>query len=148
MRQTSRLRLFSNPVLYNILPIGPIMTSNSPLTRFDPSPSHLESHLSVKTTAAPCAPPAPTSAPDLCVAAEGDGSPKPELRKERDTLDSLNRAIHANSRVTLDFPPQSPSLPPVTDPDATTAGLSPQEPDAEHTGDHLRHPLLCSYDMV
>ncbi|KAH9054591.1 hypothetical protein EDB83DRAFT_2316342 [Lactarius deliciosus] len=126
------------------------MSSNSPLTRFDPSPSRLEPHRSIIIATAPSAPPGPTSVLDLGAAAEGNGSAKPGLRKENDTIDSpsVNRVIPANTRATLDLPPQYLSLPPVTDPDATTAGLPPREPDAEHTGDYPRHPSLCSYDMV
>ncbi|KAH8989687.1 hypothetical protein EDB92DRAFT_2001702, partial [Lactarius akahatsu] len=69
----------SNPVLDNILPTGLILSSNSPMTRSGPSPSHPESYLSVKITTAP---PGPTSTPDLGVAAEGDGSAKPGLRRK------------------------------------------------------------------
>ncbi|KAH9020775.1 hypothetical protein EDB84DRAFT_1514283 [Lactarius hengduanensis] len=142
----------TNPVPNNILPTGPPLSSNSPMTRFDLSPSRPEPHRSIMITTAPSAPPGPTSALDLGTAAEGDSSSMPGLRKEKDIADppSLNRVIPANTRATLNLPPQSLSLPLVSDPDATTAGLSPRErePYAKHTGDHPRHPSLCSYDMV
>ncbi|KAI9467324.1 hypothetical protein BJY52DRAFT_1413439 [Lactarius psammicola] len=69
----------------------------------------------------------PISAPDLGAAAEGDGSPKPGLRKEKDAPDppSVIRAIHANTMTTVDLPPQSPPLISVTNSDIAIVGTKP-----------------------
>src|SRR6266702_4334427 len=95
----------SNPVLDNILSIGPPLPSPSTMSQSDPSPSFPQSHRSIIVTTSPSVSPGPTSAPDLGAATEADGSPKPGLRKEKDALDSpsVNRAIHANTTATLDF---------------------------------------------
>ncbi|KAH8988626.1 hypothetical protein EDB92DRAFT_1871599 [Lactarius akahatsu] len=89
----------SNPVLDNILSIGPLTSSLSPITRFDLSPSFPESHRSVMVTAHPSASPGPTSAPDSGATAEDDGIPKPGLCKGREVPNppSVNSAIHARS---------------------------------------------------
>ncbi len=140
----------SNPVLDNILPIGPPLSSHSPITRSNLSPSYPESHCSTTVTTAPSASPGPTSAPDLGAAAEDDGSPKHDLRKGKNALDpvSVNRAIHANTMGTLNLPPQFPPLPSVTDLHVAIVGPSLQEPNAEHTGDDLPHPSHSRYDIV
>ncbi len=144
---TSPSSASSNPDLDNILPTGPPLSSHSPTTRSDLSPSRPESRRSMIALTAPSASPGPTSAPDLGgAAAEDDDRPKPGLRKERDALDppSVNGAIHA----TLDLPPQSRSLPSVTDSDVAIAGRSLREPNGERTGDHPPHPSHCRYDIV
>jgi len=140
----------SNPLLDSILPTGLLLSSHSPITRSDLSPFLTRSHRSMIVTTTPSASPGPTSAPDLGAAAEDDGSPKPGLLKEKDALDppSLNRAIHSNTIATLDLPPQSPSLQPVTDSDVAIASPSQKEPNAERTGDHSSHPQHCCYDIV
>jgi len=137
----------SSPVLDNIPPTGPPLSSHSPMTRSDLSPSFPESHRSIKVTTAPSASPGPTSAPDPGAAAEGDGSPKPGLRKEKDALGPplVNRA---NNMATPDLPPQSPSLPSATGSDVAIAGPSLRELNAERTGDHPPHPSHCRYDVV
>ncbi|KAH8987039.1 hypothetical protein EDB92DRAFT_1877486 [Lactarius akahatsu] len=99
-------------------------------------------------TGAPSASPGPTSAPSLGAATEDDASHKPGFQNENDALDPFStRAIHANTLPTLDHPPQ-PSLPLVTGSDVVITGSSMREPDAEHTGDHLRHPSHGQYDVV
>ncbi len=132
----------SNPVLDNILPTGPPLSSHPSMTRSDLSPFFPESHRSTIVPTALSASPGPTSAPDLGAAAEDDGSPQPGLSKEKDALDppSVNRAIHANTMATLDLSPQSPSLPLVNDSDVAIAGRSLREPNAERTGDHRPYP--------
>ncbi len=101
-------------------------------------------------TTAPSASPGPTSAHDLGAVAKDDGSLKPGLRKEKDALDppSVNHAIHANDMATLDLPPQSPSLPPVTDSDVAIVGRSLREPNAERTGGRPPDTSRGWYDMV
>jgi len=137
----------SNPFL---LPTGPPLSSHSPMTRSDLSPSCPESHRSTIVPTAPSASPGPSSAPDLGAAAEDDGSPKPGLRKEKDSLDppSVNCAIHPNTMNTLDLPPQSSSLSSVTDSDVAITGRSLRESNAERTGDRRPHPSHPPYDIV
>ncbi len=119
----------SNPVLDNIPPGSPL-SSRPPMTRSDLSPSFPESDRSTIVTTAPCAFPGPTPPPDFGAAAEDDGIPRPDLRKENDPP-SVNRAIQAN---TLDLPPQSPSLPSVTDSNIAIAGPSLREAYTKRTG--------------
>ncbi|KAI9449954.1 hypothetical protein BJY52DRAFT_1227452 [Lactarius psammicola] len=92
----------------------------------------------------------PTSAPNLGAAAEDDGSPEPGLRKEADTLDPhlANRAVHPNTFVTLDPPPQSPSLALVTESGVAIASASFKEPNAEQTGYHPPDPLHGLHEIV
>ncbi len=139
----------SDPVLNNILPIGPPLPSPSTMTQSDLSPSFPQSHRSIIVTTSPSVSPGPTSAPDLGTATKGDRSPKPGLGKEEDALDppseSVNRATHANTMATLDFLPQLSS---VTDPDVAIAGPSLREPDAGRTRDHPPDPPHCRYDIV
>ncbi|KAH9012085.1 hypothetical protein EDB84DRAFT_1444849 [Lactarius hengduanensis] len=99
--------------------------------------------------AAPGASPGPTSAPDLDAAIEDDGSHKPGFQNDEDALDPFStRAIHANTLPAQDPPPQPPSLPLVTGSDVVVTDPSIREPDAERTGDHLRHPSHGQYDIV
>ncbi|KAI9449222.1 hypothetical protein BJY52DRAFT_1308284 [Lactarius psammicola] len=109
-----------------------------------------ESHPSIIVTTAPSVSPGPTSAPDLGSIVEDHGSPKPDFRKEEDALDphSVNWEIQANTITTRGLPPQPPSMPLVTNSDATIAGPSLREPNAEHTGDSPVYPSHGRYDIV
>ncbi|KAH9045883.1 hypothetical protein EDB83DRAFT_2405510 [Lactarius deliciosus] len=71
----------------------------------------------IMVTVTPSASPGQTSALDLGVAVEDDGSQMPGLRGNKEALGSLsaNRAIDANTTPTLGLLPQPPSLPSVTD---------------------------------
>ncbi|KAH8993860.1 hypothetical protein EDB86DRAFT_2830033 [Lactarius hatsudake] len=75
---------------------------------------------------------------------------KPSFQNDNDALDppSVNRVNHGNTMSILDRPPQPPSLLLVTDSDVVITGPSVREPDAERTGDHLRHPSHGQYDIV
>ncbi|KAH9011966.1 hypothetical protein EDB83DRAFT_2447579, partial [Lactarius deliciosus] len=96
--------------------------------------------------ATPSASPGPTSAPNLDAAIEDDGSHKPGFQNDDDALDPFSTwAIHANTMPILDPPPQPPL---VTDSDVVITGPSQWEPEAERTGDHLRHPSHGQYDIV
>ncbi|KAH9009300.1 hypothetical protein EDB84DRAFT_1571299 [Lactarius hengduanensis] len=127
----------SDPVLDNIPPTGPPLPSHSPTTRSDLSPSFPESHRSIIVTTIPSTSPGPTSTLDL--SAEDGGS-----RRDNDVgPPSVNRAIHANTVVTVDLLP--PLSRPVTDPDAAITGRSLQ---AEHNGDQSPCPSHRQYDIV
>ncbi|KAH9057261.1 hypothetical protein EDB87DRAFT_1793396 [Lactarius vividus] len=133
---------FSNPVLDNVLFIGPPMPSHLPMARSDFSPSCSESRCSLEVTTLPSAPPGSTSAPDLDVAAKEDGPPKRGSRNENDALEppSVN--------CVLDLPSPSPSLPSVTDSDVVAiVAPSPWESNAERSGDPP-HPSHLLYDIV
>ncbi|KAI9450670.1 hypothetical protein BJY52DRAFT_1419460 [Lactarius psammicola] len=137
--ETSKSAPSSTPPAAVTLQHNPdLLTSSDPPNLPSSSSSNpaLDNTLPTGTTA-PSASPRPTSAPDLGAAAEGDGSPQPGSHKEKDALGlpSVNRAIHANTTATLDLPPQSPSLRPITDSDAAVVGPSPWEPNTELTGD-------------
>ncbi|KAI9450678.1 hypothetical protein BJY52DRAFT_163143 [Lactarius psammicola] len=109
-----------------------------------------ESYRSIVVTTAPSTSPGPTSAPDLDSAAEDHGSPKPEFHKKEDALDphSVNWEIHANTITTRGLPPQTPSMPLVTNSDVAIAGPSLREPNAERTGDSPVDPSHGLYDIV
>ncbi|KAI9445692.1 hypothetical protein BJY52DRAFT_1216610 [Lactarius psammicola] len=140
----------SHPVLDDKLPKGPSLSSQPPITRSDISPSCPDSRRSIVATTSLSAYLGPTSAPDPGAAAEDDGSPDPGLRKEADTLGphSANRAVHPNTFVTLDLPPQSPSLPLVTESGVAVASASFKEPNAERTGYHPPDPLHGMHEIV
>ncbi len=70
-----------NPVLDNILPTGPPLSSPSPMTRPDDSPSFPESHCLILATTAPSTSPGQTFVPDLGAAAENEGTPNTAMRK-------------------------------------------------------------------
>ncbi|KAI9445695.1 hypothetical protein BJY52DRAFT_1315474 [Lactarius psammicola] len=135
----------------------PLTPSNPPNLRYS-TPSHpvlddifpTESHRSIIVTVAPGTSPGPTSVPDLDSAAEDHGSPKPEFHKKEDALDphSVNWEIQANTIATRDLPPQSASLPLVTNSDIAIAGPSLREPNAERTGDSPVDPSHGLYDIV
>ncbi|KAH9071424.1 hypothetical protein EDB83DRAFT_2517226 [Lactarius deliciosus] len=129
-------------VLDNMLPTG------APLSSLSDDPIlHLTGPIIV--AAAPSASPGPTSAPNLDAATEDDGSHQPGFQNDDDGLDPFStRAIHANIMPILDRPPRPPSLTLVTDSDVVVTGSSMREPDAEHTGYHLRHPSHGQYDIV
>ncbi|KAH9036000.1 hypothetical protein EDB83DRAFT_2554520 [Lactarius deliciosus] len=130
----------SHPVLDSILPTGLPLPSHSPTTRPDFSSSFPESHRASIVATAPSTSPGPTPALDLSTAAEDGGS-----HRDKDVgPPSVNRAIHANTVVTLDLPPPS-SLPSVTDPDVAIASRSLE---AEHKGDQSPHPSYRQYDIV
>ncbi|KAH9071407.1 hypothetical protein EDB83DRAFT_2363510, partial [Lactarius deliciosus] len=95
--------------------------------------------------APPGASPGPTSAPNLDAAIEDDGGHKPG--DALDPFSTRTRAIHANTMPMpiLDRPPQ---LPLATDSDVVITGPPAREPDAERTGDHIRHPSHGQYDIV
>ena len=136
----------SNPVLDNILHTGPSLSSLLPMTRSDPS------HRSIIDTTTPSASPGGTSALDLGPGAttEGDGGPMLALHEEMDAIDppSVNRAIHSNTMAIPDPPPQSPSLPSVTDSDVAITGRSLREPNVERTEDRPPDSSHYQYDIV
>ncbi|KAI9445689.1 hypothetical protein BJY52DRAFT_1315439 [Lactarius psammicola] len=134
---------YADPLTPSNPPNLPSSTSSHPVLD-DILPT--ESHRSIIITVSPSASPGPTSAPDLDSAAEDHGSPKPGFRKE-DPL-SVNCEIHANTIATRDLPPQSASLPLVTNSDIAIAGLSLREPNAELTGDRPVDPSHGRYDIV
>ncbi|KAH9034801.1 hypothetical protein EDB84DRAFT_53062 [Lactarius hengduanensis] len=110
------------PALDNILPIGPQASLDSSVTRSDHISSSPESLSSLRVPAAPgpsCL--RPSSAPDLGAAAERGGSAEVASHMEMDAVDPPS-AIRENILATPDHPPQSPSLPSVTD--LTITGLS------------------------
>ncbi|KAH8991002.1 hypothetical protein EDB92DRAFT_705800 [Lactarius akahatsu] len=111
---TPSLPSSSNPVLENT---GPPLSSYSPVIRSDLSRSWKKSRR--RSIVVPTAP----GTSDMSAVTEDDGSPKPDLRKDRDALgsSSVNRTIDASTMATLDLPPQPPSLLPVTDPDIAIA---------------------------
>ncbi|KAI9449226.1 hypothetical protein BJY52DRAFT_1308306 [Lactarius psammicola] len=109
-----------------------------------------ESHRSIVVTTVPSTCPGPTSASDLDSAVEDHGSPKPEFHKEEDAFNphSVNWEIHANSITTRGLPPQSPSIPLVTNSDVAIVGPSLREPNAARTGDSPVDPSHSRYDIV
>ncbi len=134
------------PVLNNMLHTGPQSSLNSPVTRSDHASSFPESHSSLLAPAAPNRPrPRQSSALDLGAAAEGEGSAKAALHKERDALDPAS-AILENIIAPPDLPPQSLSPSSVTD--VAIAGPSRCSLGAEHTGDHPPHTSHGQYDIV
>jgi hypothetical protein len=88
-----------------------------------------------------------SSWPDPGTAVEPDGTPTPGLRDEKDALDlpSEPHGIDANIICTPDPPPQSPSLPLVTDSEVAVAGHSFRELSA---GDNPPGPSRYQYDIV
>jgi hypothetical protein len=133
----------SSPVLDDILLRGPLLSTESPLTRSDLSLSFPEAHRLVTGVSAPSASVVPTSGPDPGTSAEDDCSPTPAFLKENSALDPLqvHHAISASAMTTLVLPPRSPPLPSVTDLDVTIVGCSLREPNAKHTRDHP-HDLM------
>ncbi len=128
----------STAVFDNMLPTGPPLSPDSPVTRSDHESSSPGSHSSILASAAPGpSPPRLISALDLGAAAEGEGSTHVGSRKETDALDPS--AIRKNIIAAPDLSPQSPSPPSVTG--VAIAGPSRSSLDAEHTGDHPPHPL-------
>ncbi|KAH9031390.1 hypothetical protein EDB83DRAFT_2525764 [Lactarius deliciosus] len=122
----------------NMLPTG------APLSSLSDDPI-LDLTGPIIVAAPPSASPGPTSAPNLDAATEDDGSQKSGFQNDNDALDPFStRAIHANIMPILDRPP----LLLVTDSDVVITGPSVREPDAERTGDHLRHPSHGQYDIV
>ena len=140
----------SNPVLNNIPPTGPSLSTHSSITRYDFSLPFPESHRPITINSAPSASPGPTSGPDPGIAAEDDGSLMPDLPKKKEALDplSVNRAIDTNNIATPDHSPQSPPAPSVTDLDIAITAVSLREPNAGHTGDHPPGPSRYQYDIV
>ncbi|KAH9071436.1 hypothetical protein EDB83DRAFT_2363899 [Lactarius deliciosus] len=108
-----------------------------------------EHHRSVIVTATPSASSGLSPAPDLGLSVEDVGSPKPDLRKEQDKLGppSVDRKILANTMATLDFPPQSSSLPSIADLNVAITSHSLKEPEPERLGDPP-HPSDHRYDVV
>ncbi|KAH8987045.1 hypothetical protein EDB92DRAFT_1877586 [Lactarius akahatsu] len=90
-----------------------------------------------------------TPAPDLGVAVEDVGSPKPNLRKEQNKLDppSVNREILATAMATLDLPPHSSSPQSNADLNVAITSHSLKEPKPERPGDPPR-PSDYRYDIV
>ncbi|KAI9449952.1 hypothetical protein BJY52DRAFT_209445 [Lactarius psammicola] len=125
-------------VLDDMFPIGPLLSSDSPVTGSDHVSSSPASHSPLLAPVAPdpsC--PLPSSAPDLG-ATSGEGGVKVALHKERDALDAPSAAP--------DIPPQSPSPSSVTD--IAIAGVSWCSLGAENTGDHPPYPSHGQYDIV
>ncbi|KAH9018950.1 hypothetical protein EDB85DRAFT_2294358 [Lactarius pseudohatsudake] len=106
-----------------------LLSSNFPVTR----PAHtssLESHSPIRQCL--------SSAPDLGVAAEGDGSVEVALHKEKDPI-YPPLVIRENTISIPELPSQSHSV--------AIAGPSRRSLDAEHTED-LPHPSHGQYDIV
>ncbi|KAH9034806.1 hypothetical protein EDB84DRAFT_1676120 [Lactarius hengduanensis] len=102
----------------NVLDISSLPSPTPALDNILP----IESHSSLRVPAAPgpsCL--RPSSAPDLGAAAERGGSAEVTSHMEMDAVDPPS-AIRENNLATPDHPPQSPSLPSVTD--LTITGLS------------------------
>jgi hypothetical protein len=141
----------SGLVLDNILPTGPSLTAHSPITRTDLSLSFPESRHPIPAPGEPSASLVQAPEPDPGTAAVDDGSPISSLCKEMNDLDPpVHHAIDANTTPTIVLPPQTPSLPSVTDaaPDGATVRRSQQGLDAERKGDHPHDPSRYHYDMV
>ena len=99
-------------------------------------------------TTVPRTPPGPTHAPDLGTAVEHDSTPKPGIPKEVN-LPSINRSTYASTSIMTTPISQYPSPPPATDSDGTIiTGCSPQELNAENTGDRPPHLSHGCYDIV
>ena len=112
-------------VFDNVLPTGPLMSSDSPVTRSDHTFSSPESHSSMLTPTVPspsCS--SPSSAPDPSAAAEGEGSATAALSMEKDGL--YPSSIHEDIMATPDLPQESTSRPPII------ASLSCSSLDAVH----------------
>ena len=112
-------------VFDNVLPTGPLMSSDSPVTRSDHTFSSPESHSSMLTPTVPspsCS--SPSSAPDLSAAVEGEGSATAALSMEKDGL--YPSSIHEDIMATPDLPQESTSRPPII------ASLSCSSLDAVH----------------
>ncbi|KAH8997986.1 hypothetical protein EDB92DRAFT_1837300 [Lactarius akahatsu] len=101
-----------NRVLDTMLPTGPLLSLDSPVTRSNHSLSRTESHLPIIATTARGAPPWPISALDLGAATEVQGSPKDALHEEKDVFDSpsVNRVSRAITMTTPDLPPRSTAI--------------------------------------
>ncbi|KAH8986156.1 hypothetical protein EDB92DRAFT_1881035 [Lactarius akahatsu] len=133
----------SDPVLDDVIPTGPSLSSHSPTMRSDLSPYFPESHRSMIVTTLNTSPER-TSASNLSTVAGNGGS-----RRDKDVgLSSMNHAIRANTVTTLDLPlPLQPlSLP--SDIDSDIAAILGPSQRAERTGDHSPHPSHCWYDIV
>ncbi|KAH8982886.1 hypothetical protein EDB92DRAFT_2106470 [Lactarius akahatsu] len=63
-------------------------------------------------------------------------------------LDNILPTESHRSIIPPDLPPQSRSLPSVTDSGVAVGDRSLREPSAEQTGDHYPHPSHCRYDIV
>ena len=100
------------PVLDNVLPTGPLLSSYSPMAGSDHTYSSPESHSSMLTPAAlsPSRLRLP-SAPDLGAAIEGEGRARGALRMEVDAL--YPSSIHEDILVAPDLPQESASPPPI-----------------------------------
>ncbi|KAH9071388.1 hypothetical protein EDB83DRAFT_2363184 [Lactarius deliciosus] len=124
-------------------------SSNRPDFSSSPSPTpilddmlQIESHSSIPAPATPgTSRQWLSSAPDLGVAAEGDGSAEVTLHKETNPPS----VIRENTMSTPELPSQSPS--PQSANEVAIAGPSRRSLDAEHTGD-LPHPSHGQYDIV
>ena len=140
----------SNPVLDNIPPTGPSLSTHSRITRSDLSLPLPESHCPITVASAPGASPGPITGPDLGTTTEDDGSPMPGLPEENDALGppSAHPAIDTKVVVTpdhlLQFSPQSLA----TESDVAIAAVSLWEPNAEHAGDQPQGPSRYHYDIV
>ena len=120
------------PVLDNICPAGPLLSTHSLLTRSGLSQSFPECH------------PGPTSAPVVCAVGDDDCSLKPSLHEEKDVSDShpVNLPVQADTIATLNLPAYSLSQLSVTDSDVPVVGRSSRE---SHVGAHSPH---SGYDIV
>ncbi|KAH9009747.1 hypothetical protein EDB83DRAFT_2452408 [Lactarius deliciosus] len=130
------------PVLVDIVPTDPPLSSHSPIALSNFSPSFLEFRHSITVITAHSPSPGPISS------TEDDDNLKLNSCKEKDSIESpsVDREKHANTiTAKLDFPPHLSS---VTDPGVATAGRSLRESNSECTGDHPPHPSHCPYDMV
>jgi hypothetical protein len=138
----------SGLVIDNIIPTGSSLTAHSPITRTDLSLSFPESRHLMPVPDAPSAALVHTSGLDPGTAAADDGS----LCKGKNDLDppSAHHTVDANTTPTILLPPQTSSLPSVTDtaPDGAMVGRSQHGPDAKRSGDHPQDPSRYHYDMV
>lgn len=83
--------------------------------------------------------------PDLGAASEGGGGAEAALHREKDAIYHPS-AIPKNTISNPKLPSQS--LSPQSVNDVATAGPSRRSLDAEHTGEHPRHPSHGQYDIV
>jgi hypothetical protein len=126
----------SGLVLDNVLPTGPSLSAHSSITRTDLSLSFPESRHQIPVPYKPSAALVHASGLDPSAAAADDGSPISSLCKGKNDLDppSVHHAVDSNTTPTLMLPPQTPSLPSVTDAGTAIAGHSSPETSAEHIG--------------
>ncbi|KAH8993862.1 hypothetical protein EDB86DRAFT_2928120, partial [Lactarius hatsudake] len=131
------------PILDDMLQTGLLLSLNSSVTR----PAHtssLESHPPIPASATPgTSGQWLSSAPDLSMAAQGDGSTEVALHKETDAI-YPPLVIREHTTSIPELLSQSPSLQSANE--VAIAGPSRRSLDVKHTGD-LPHPSHGQYDI-